>query len=175
MRKIILISFWLCIISNVIFCNELDKGTFSLGFNPLALINKQAHFQIGYISNHKHEIVLPIIPNYKNDNLTYQNYGLEYRYHRSKDIRGKLVGVGLTVSKVDWAYENETEMITKTILYPYVIYGYRIIIRENIGFVTKMIGDYKIGDLKAEDGTERLDRPNSNYKLSLGFELEYIF
>ena len=141
----------------------------------MALINKQLHFQIGYFINYKSEVVFPILPNYKNKDFTYSNYGIEYRYHHSKDIRGKLVGVGLTVSKVDWVYENKTEMITKTILYPYVIYGYRIIIRENIGFVTKMIGDYKIGDLKAKDGTERLDRPNSNYKLSFGFELEYIF
>ncbi len=175
MRRIIISIFWLFIISDVLLNKDLNKATFSLGFNPLALINKQAHFQIGCIIDYKHEIVLPIIPNYKNDDLTYSNYGIEYRYHRSKDIRGKLIGLGLNVSRVDWAYENETEMITKTILYPYIIYGYRIIIGENFGFVTKMIGDYKIGDLKAKDGTERLDRPNSNYKLSFGFELEYFF
>ena len=176
LKQYINVFFSLIIVANALAMKQHDK-IFIVGLNPMAIIKSSSFVRLGFYINERSEIGIPILIFSKKDDIINQSIGFNYIFHRNNTLKGKIIGAGLNITHIKWLYETDqnSERISKTLYFPQMIYGYRAILGNKIGVVSKLIGDYKIGKIIASDGTERLERTNSNCSLSFGFEIEYYF
>ena len=103
--------------------------------------------------------------------------GLTLRHYMRKTAKGMYLALGIDINRVKWNYRTATlaEDVQTVLIYPKIEHGYRWSFENGLSLVPNLTLDYQVGEVKARDGNQKLERPESNYSLSFGMDIDFLF